>query len=321
MSLRASVSQTADSPACTVIVCTRNRPEQLGKCLNAISKSTHRNFELLVVDNAPSDERTKEVAARKNARYVIEPVTGLSRARNHGARCSLTEIIAYLDDDCVPEPDWLTRLVSRFDDPHVMAVTGRILPIKSLSNSDCVNSWSQFISIRGEEPIELDRETPNWFEIANFGGIGDGGNMAFRRSVFEEWEGFDERLGRGAPISASEEHHAFFSIVKRGFRIVYEPSAVVRHPFPVTEGDTYLFRLKNLKTATGYATLLFVEEPEFRRQLVKFLQNAVKGEPRTWGGNMSGRALRQIPFWRVLPAVISGPLNYLRAGSVMKVKR
>jgi hypothetical protein len=52
----------------------------------------------------------------------------------------------------------------------------------------------------------VDRQTPAWFERANFGGIGDGGNMAFRRYAFAVWPGFDVRLGRGALLHGGEEH-------------------------------------------------------------------------------------------------------------------
>ena len=71
----------------------------------------------------------------------------------------------------------------------------------------------------GHPESVFDRETPFWFERANFGGIGDGGNMAFRRCVFDIWPGFDERLGRGAVIDGGEEHYAFFSLLDRGYRI------------------------------------------------------------------------------------------------------
>ena len=70
-----------------------------------------------MVDNAPSDDRSREVAPRWGVRYVTEPVRGLSRARNRGARSCETEIVAYIDDDAVAEPDWLTMLVRDFEDP------------------------------------------------------------------------------------------------------------------------------------------------------------------------------------------------------------
>src|SRR6266542_3187565 len=113
---------------CTVVVCTRDRPEELERCLAALAKLDFPSYCILVVDNAPKDDRTREIATRHGVSHVHEPVGGLSRARNRGARASETEIVAYIDDDAIPEPGWLSGLVAEFEDPSVMAVTGRIRP-------------------------------------------------------------------------------------------------------------------------------------------------------------------------------------------------
>src|SRR5262245_57315015 len=106
-------------PSCLVVVCTRNRPEKLERCLEAISRLMYATFQVLVVDNAPSDCRTNEIASRWKVRYIQEPIIGLSRARNLGAQNCDAEIIAYIDDDCLPHPDWLSGLVREFTNPSV----------------------------------------------------------------------------------------------------------------------------------------------------------------------------------------------------------
>jgi len=111
---------------CSVIVCTRNRPNSLERCLRALRNQTYVPFEVLVVDSAPLDDQTREVAARLGARYLLEPLGGLSRARNIGARFCSTDVVTFLDDDCGPEPQWLSALMREFDDPSVMVVTGSI---------------------------------------------------------------------------------------------------------------------------------------------------------------------------------------------------
>src|SRR5947207_1645838 len=112
-------------PTCTVVVCTHDRPVPLARCLDGLKRLTYPRFKILVVDNGPSTAEARKIAARFGVRYVIEPVPGLSRARNRGARSCETEIVAFIDDDAVPEPDWLTKLISEFEDPRVMVVTGR----------------------------------------------------------------------------------------------------------------------------------------------------------------------------------------------------
>jgi cellulose synthase/poly-beta-1,6-N-acetylglucosamine synthase-like glycosyltransferase len=187
-------------PTCTVIICTRNRPAELDRCLEAVARLRYAKFDVLVVDNAPIDGRAREVAARWNARYITERVGGLSRARNRGVRACNTEIVPFLDDDSVPEPEWLSWLVREFRDPSVMAVTGKVVPLSLETEAERLSALTCFLP-DNHGPRRADRETAFWFERANFSGIGAGRNMAFRRSAFERWPGFDERLGRGALIS------------------------------------------------------------------------------------------------------------------------
>ncbi|MGH9783736.1 MAG: glycosyltransferase, partial [Terriglobia bacterium] len=118
------------APRCTVVIPTRDRPSDLERCLKAVTSLDYPRFDVLVVDNAPSDGRTREMAARWGVGYVVEPLPGVSRARNRGARETHAEIIAYIDDDCVCEPTWLSALVQEFQDPLVMAVTSRFLPLR-----------------------------------------------------------------------------------------------------------------------------------------------------------------------------------------------
>src|SRR5690348_12347934 len=94
-------SALAAMPSCSVVICTRDRPRYLERCLNALGALDYPCFEIVVVDNAPSDGRTRDLAQRRQARYVVEPTPGLSRARNRGALESTGEIVAYLDDDAI----------------------------------------------------------------------------------------------------------------------------------------------------------------------------------------------------------------------------
>lgn len=194
------------TPDCSVVICTQNGPTQLNQCLEAVSGLEYPRFEVLVVDSAPVDEVARRIAARWNARYIVEPVIGISRARNRGARACTTQILAFLDDDAVPEPYWLTGLAREFEDPGVMAVGGRIIGLKvetraerffdGLGGFDC-----------GLDRCVIDRDTPYWFEISNFGGLG-GGNIAFRREGFNLCRGFHEAFGKGTQLMFDEEHHA-----------------------------------------------------------------------------------------------------------------
>ena len=116
-------------PTCTVVICTRDRPAILDRCMEGVSSLQYSHFEVLVVDNSSTDWGAREVAARWGARYVVEPIVGASRARNRGALECSSEVVAYLDDDAVPEPGWLSAIAAEFSDPLVMAVAGKVLAL------------------------------------------------------------------------------------------------------------------------------------------------------------------------------------------------
>ncbi|HKZ52456.1 MAG TPA: glycosyltransferase family 2 protein [Candidatus Acidoferrales bacterium] len=296
-----------------MVVCTRDRPQELDRCLEALARLNYPRFDVLVVDNAPSDTRTREVAARCEARYLLEPVPGLSRARNRGARACESDLVAYLDDDAIPEPDWLSALASEFADPKVMAVTGRVQALNRRTETDRLLAEVAGAEFGGAERLTFDRDTPGWFEQANFGGIGLGMNMAFRRQAFDVWPGFDERLGRGAVLGAAEEHHAFFSLIDRGYRVVYTPHALIRHPAPTSGEELRARHLRSLTFSAGYMTLLFFEARRYRGRTAKYALQAAWGAPRPWRSEAQAVGRQIVPRWRVFLAALPGALLYLRS--------
>jgi glycosyltransferase involved in cell wall biosynthesis len=296
---------TVAARSCSVVVCTRNRPAELDRCLSAVSRLVYPAFEVMVVDNAPSDRRTREVAERWGVRYILEPLPGLSRARNRGARACDSEVIAFLDDDAVPEFDWLTCLAREFSDPIVMAVAGRRLPLTTQTETERLCTWMN----DRHQRFVVDRGSPQWFEIVNFGGIGTGMNMAFRRRAFDVWPGFHERLGRGTILRGGEEHHAFFSLVDHGFKVVHAPDALVRHPFPSTLDALRAKQTNDLASATGYIALLFMEERRHRWAVVKYVLEGLRGKQRSWR-TQARPGVRLVPWWRVPLARLAGPLLY-----------
>lgn len=214
----------------SVVVCTRDRPQQLARCLRSL-QNLSLNAEILVVDNAPSSEATRHVVAeRPGVRYVVEPRPGLSIARNTGIQHSTGEIIAFTDDDVVVHPKWLERLQRRFYSPQVMAVTGLILPAELETEAQVVFEVGHGNFHWGYRPRTFDQSffakteplgVPVWR-------IGAGANMAFRRKIFALVGDFDERLGAGA-AGCSEDSEFWYRVLAEGWLCVYEPTAVVYH--------------------------------------------------------------------------------------------
>jgi cellulose synthase/poly-beta-1,6-N-acetylglucosamine synthase-like glycosyltransferase len=222
--------------------------------------------DVLVVDNTPGSEETASVAHEFRARYVVEPVPGLSRARNRGlAECD-TEIVAFLDDDAIPAPDWLGNLVGPFADPQTASSTGRV-----------INPGSRRDDVQAQDSRSLSNKNRHWFEIATFGGMGVGLNMALRRSACRSWTVFDERLGRGAPFHIGEETYAFAQLIQRGHKAVYVPAAIVTHP--IHRRDPVEIEARN---SFAYWLLLFSAFPTQRLSLLSFISRRLRKRPLDW---------------------------------------
>jgi glycosyltransferase involved in cell wall biosynthesis len=302
---------TAQHLSCSVVVPTAGRPAELERCLAAIARQDYPLLDVIVVDNTAGDPATEAVARRWKARYVREPKRGLCRARNRGALVSSSDVIAYLDDDAVPEAGWLAGLAAEFRDPMVMGVGGKTIPLKLETESEKLFSQVRGGAYSRPAPLVVDRDTPFWFEICGFGGIGAGCNMAVRRAAFEVWPGFHERTDRGTPVYGGGEQHAFFSLVSRGFRVSYTPHAVVRHPFPPTMDVLRQRYLRDLTASTAYFTMMLFEEHGHRRSTLRYLWEAVRGKERTWRGEIVARP-RIVSRTRSAFAMLLGPVRYLQ---------
>ncbi len=249
----------------TVVICTRNRSAHLRHCLQAVSALKPPADAVLVVDNSAGDKETEIVAREFHARYLVEDKIGLSQARNRGMVESNTEIVAYLDDDAEPDKHWLEYLLPPFADSRVASVSGwTTLP--EMAGSACKN----------EPPRLLSNQDPQWFEIASFGGLGLGSNMALRRSVCEGIAIFHLQLGLGTPIGMGEEHYAFVSLLSRGYWAVHVPGAIVTHP--ASEEDVG----QQAASSIAYWLMLFAEFPAHRADLLRFLWWRLRKKTLTW---------------------------------------
>lgn len=214
---------------CSVVICTRDRPAELARCLASFAAQSMQPLEIIVVDNASVTDETRRATLGAGATYIREDRPGLDYARNAGARASKGEIIAYTDDDVVLHPKWLERLVGAFDDAQISAVTGLVLPaeLRTPAQVHFETFWSFG---RGYDRIDFasdffatDHRTgcPAWE-------VGAGASMAFRRDTLAKVGLFDERLDVGA-AGCSGDSELWHRILSRGGVIRYEPTAVVFH--------------------------------------------------------------------------------------------
>ena len=298
-------------PRMSVIIPTYLRASQLERCLAAVASQTYPRYDVIIVDNSDGDEETRRVAEKFDARYVHEPRRGLCKARNRGALVSAADIVAYLDDDAIPEPGWLAAFQRVLVDERVMGVAGRTVPAALDTEAEKLYAQVRGQAYNRPEPVIVDRNTTDWFGISGFGGIGPGCNMALRRKAFEFWPGFHEGTDRGTPVHGGGEQHAFYSLVDRGFAVAYTPDAVVRHPFPRTMEALRSRYLRDLTASTAYFTMMLVEESKHRSETLRYLWESLRGKPRSWRGTSSVRP-PVVPLYLSIGALMLGPFRYLQ---------
>ena len=233
----AASATTAGTPTLTAVVCTRNRPEMLARCLASLHElaqapaAARVRLEILVVDNAPSDDRTREIVARsREARYIQAPVQGLDFARNCALREARGDFVAFFDDDVTVDGGWLDGFVAALAaDPDAAAVTGPVLPYELATRAQILfeeygGFGHRFDRIRHETARATDPLFP-----CKPGRVGAGCNMAVRRSLTLALGGFDEALDTGAPLPGGGDLDIFYRLLRAGHAIVNEPQCLVFH--------------------------------------------------------------------------------------------
>lgn len=210
----------------SVVVCTRDRTEQLERCLQALLTLDYPDYEIIVVDNAPCNDDTARLAARLPVRYVREERAGSGWARNRGITEARYEIVAFTDDDARPDRSWLQAIARAFAEPGVMAVTGLVAPAELETTAQICFEDSYGMG------RELRRRTirrnglKNW-KLLSARDFGAGPNMAFRCKLFDEIGPFDVALGVGTPSGGGGDIEMFHRLVAQGYTLVYEPAALV----------------------------------------------------------------------------------------------
>jgi GT2 family glycosyltransferase len=221
----------------SVIICTRNRPDEMVRCLNSVARQSCLPQEVVIVDSSDSPVLETRLGAWRDGgtfemRYV-RSAPGLPRQRNIGVRESSGDILFFLDDDVVLERDFIREIKKVFDgDPSgkVGGVVGDILEAREARRK---RQWWQrllrrlfFLADYGSGEFRLSGfgTWPQGLDEIRCTELLSGCEMAFRRKVFDEL-GFDERLTGYAYL----EDVDFSYRVSRKYRNVYTPFAKCRH--------------------------------------------------------------------------------------------
>jgi GT2 family glycosyltransferase len=198
------------TPSFSIVIPTFDRPERLSDCLAAVGRLDYprEGFETIVVDDGSS----RPVELGPGVRLERQANAGPGPARNRGAAVARGRWLAFTDDDCEPEPDWLRALEVRFAEgaDAVVGLTVNALPDNRYATAGQL--LSDFLhGYYNRDPAD-----------ARFGASN---NLAVERAAFLAAGGFDETFGR----TASEDRELVHRLRVRGNRLAYAPDANVRH--------------------------------------------------------------------------------------------
>ena len=236
------------TPQVSVVIPSYRRPELLDRCLASFEKQQldAERYEIIVVHDGPSAEAAAVVARRRLEmdrrggpvlRFLSPAHRGPAAARNAGWRSAAGEIIAFTDDDTIPEAHWLSAGLSAFT-PEVGAIWGRVIvPL-------------------GDEPTDYELDAAR-LSLAQFATA----NCFCRVPVLEAVGGFDERFA----VAWREDADLFFRLLEHGVRIVHVPEAAVLHPVrPAAWGVSLRQQRKVL-----YDALLYKKHRLLYRKLIR----------------------------------------------------
>jgi glycosyltransferase involved in cell wall biosynthesis len=213
----------------SVIVCTRNRTAQLANCIKTLLELDYPNYEIIIVDNAPSNDDTFQLITNLPVHYVREDRPGLDRARNKGIEAAKHHIVAFTDDDVLADRYWLQAIAKTFLNKEVMGASGYVAPAE-------LETWPQYLFElhyggmgHGFQRRFLKKEILNDKQLLWASNFGIGANMAFRKEIFKQIGRFDTALDVGTPSHGGGDVEMFHRLITSGHYFVYEPSMLVWH--------------------------------------------------------------------------------------------
>jgi GT2 family glycosyltransferase len=233
------------NPKISIVIATKDRPDQLSEFLSSIQRAGDKYYELIVVDSSDDEEirtRNRRAVEDVKGKYIYEERRGISLARNTGVEKSSSDIVVFADDDFIVRKGWIRNLIRNYEDPEVACCTGNMLSFRNDATSRLFERSMSFdrgnrkrvfskediniIRLLDTIPlvgnIRLFEKTPVPWSIGH-------GFCSFRIEIFQKVGFFNTSLGAGSPSLGGEEIDMFYRILKKGFKIVYEPEAVIYH--------------------------------------------------------------------------------------------
>jgi GT2 family glycosyltransferase len=205
-------------PFISIIIPTYNRPRRLEKCLQSLTQLTYPQdrYEVVVVDDGsptPMDTITDAVASEISLRLIRQDNAGPARARNTGAGVAQGDYLAFTDDDCQVEANWLMALAAAVTDHPDTCIGGRTL---NALPQNIYSAASQLLVDYLYQYYNREKGTATFFTSNNF---------AVPRSLFQKLGGFDTSF----PLAAGEDREFCDRWLQQGLAMTYAPDMVIHH--------------------------------------------------------------------------------------------
>jgi len=212
----------------SVVLCTyaESMYEDFTEAAESILSQDYDDVELVVVvdgDNSLHQLIKQDMNSRENViLHCNNKNLGLSKSRNVGVELSSGDVVAFIDDDAVSDPEWIDELVSAYEQHNAIAVGGKMIPRWVAGKPSFLPEefyWLVGVTHRGF--ADGPGEVRNTF----------GSNISFRSGVFEELGGFDADMGRQGDKNLQSEETLLCAEMqtKFGKGVWYNPNAVVEH--------------------------------------------------------------------------------------------
>lgn len=283
----ASPPPSTPPPSVSIVICSHNRPERLARCLNHIQQHVPATgpVEVLVIDNAPPDDRSRTVVEAANVRYVREARPGLNAARNRAFAEARGDWVAFLDDDVVVDAGWWAGLCRAYAaNPDAHAFTGQVMPYALETDAQVLFEQRGGFR-RGFTSTRYGPDPDASIYPCNAGIFGTGANMAFRRDAIRAAGECDEALDAGAALPGGGDLDLFYRVIRNGGVLVYEPTLLVFH-----EHRRTLQALRNQyehswgRSLMAHLVKIYKTDPTARPKIRRLVQ--------WWLGNTGRRLLR-----------------------------
>lgn len=205
-----------NQPAISIIIPAKNAKDTIKKCLDSVSNLNYADYETIVVNDGSTDETEAILKSYPHIKVIGTQSQGPSRARNLGIEKAIGDMAAFTDADCMVHPEWLNELLKCFTDPKIAGVGGvQKNPGDDSPFGQRVQDFFNLIGFipgytRLEKNIKQVNHTPSC-------------NAMYRRSVLVELGGFLPGLWPGEDVELD------YRIKKKGYKLVFNPKAIVFH--------------------------------------------------------------------------------------------